>query len=116
VCTQGIRQYIGSLQDKMPEAEIKQILCGLERCAEAGERNPLFEVMVCASAMHKNTVTEAERMRTENEELKKHMKGGLFGDESARVSGTKRHAEEISPGSFWDNFEAAMKRENGLAE
>lgn len=112
---EGIKQYIQSLKEKIPEQEIQQVLRGLERCAEAGERNPLFEVMVCASALHKNTVTEAERIRSENEELKKHMKGGIFGDESARVSGVKRPSDEISPaenvGDFWDTFEQKMKEE-----
>lgn len=110
---EGIRRYVETLKEKLPENEIQQVLKGLERCADNGERNPLFEVMVCASALHQNTVTEAERIRAENEELKKHMKGGLFGDESTRISGSKRPIEEVSAsetvGSFWDTFESAMK-------
>jgi hypothetical protein len=111
---EGIKNYMGTMKDKLSEAEVAQFLHGLEKCAEAGERNPIFEVMCCASAMHTDNLNKAETTRKENEELKKHLQGGVFGNESARV-GTKRGADEICGSQcadFWTDFERSMCNSN----
>lgn len=117
---EGIKKYIEKLKDNVPETELQQVIKGLERCAETGERNPLFEVMVQASALNNAGAVEQEKLRLENEELKKKMQGGLFANESARVSGNKRDFNEISNSNptgmgFWDSFEASMKLDNQTA-
>eukprot|EP00961_Rhodomonas_salina_P282300 3814404-Rhodomonas_salina.1 len=60
--------------------------------------------------------SELERMRLENEELKKKVHGGEFAHEGERLAGTKRGSDEISskPMDIWDEFENVMMQENGL--
>jgi len=108
---QGIKNYLGKMKESMPETEIDQFITGLERCVENGERNPIFEVMCCASKLSDANVNETERLRTENEDLKRHVQGGFFGDASQRMSGAKRSADEMDSDnitSFWDNFQKNM--------
>jgi len=107
----GIKNYLAKMKESMSETDINQFIVGLERCVESGERNPIFEVMCCASKLSDANVNETERLRTENEDLKRHVQGGFFGDAAQRTCGVKRAADEIEGGSttsFWDSFQKNM--------
>lgn len=107
----GIKNYLSKMKESVPEHDIEKFISGLERCVESGERNPIFEVMCCASKLSDANVNETERLRTENEDLKRHVQGGFFGDAAQRTSGVKRGADEIensSISSFWDSFQNNM--------
>eukprot|EP00961_Rhodomonas_salina_P163108 2196991-Rhodomonas_salina.1 len=111
----GMKQWLETLPIKNEEMREK-FQQGLHRMADRGEDNPIFDVLCTASEQGMMRTSELERMRIENEELKKKVHGGEFANEGERLSGTKRGSDEISskPMDIWDEFESVMMQENGL--
>eukprot|EP00961_Rhodomonas_salina_P178150 2402635-Rhodomonas_salina.3 len=109
----GIKQFVDTLNIKGDDEDKKRFLQGIERIANTGETNPIFEVMCQASAVHSQNVNKYESLLEEHESLKKKMVEGQFSDHDSRFSGQKRSAEDISEGNkdmgFWDEFTGFMK-------
>jgi hypothetical protein len=103
-----------SVENEAIRAQFKE---GMERLVKnTAEDSGVWQVAVCASALHARRLGELERLRSEHEELKTRM-SGEFGTEASR----KRPREEINndagkqadTSDFWSGFEDSFKTRGG---
>lgn len=110
---------------KGDEKRAKELQAGLGRLADKGEDSELISVMACASEMHIGNVTELERFRKENLELRTKLNGGQFAMQqdrmapSDKVAGKRKKmdvidvdAEKADAGEndgIWGEFKTVLK-------
>lgn len=121
-----ISKFLEDLQTK-DEKTKTDLKAGLNRLAQKGDETGVWEVVACASAAHVERVNELEKLRTEVNafrEREKVLQGGMFGNESARISsdaGNKRKADDISTSStdngvpdIFEEFSRTIMAEGGI--
>ena len=95
------------------EAVKQEFMNGMERIVtETKEDSGVWKVMCCASAAHKQRVSEIQRLKDEFNEIKTKAEAGSFRAEETRIVG-KRKDPESRAGDIWSEFEGFMKS-NGV--
>lgn len=83
--------------------------------------NPIWNMVCCASATHKNNVTRLQKVQEDYNALKGQIESGTFRGEDARVqpiegAGSKRKEPDAASGgeaSVWDSFATSFKADAG---
>ena len=93
----------------------KEFMTGMDRLVnETKEDSGVWQVMCCASAAHKQRVTEIQRLKDEFNDIKTKAEAGTFKSEDARIVG-KRKDPETASRDIWTEFEGYMKS-NGVSD
>lgn len=114
-----IQQWIE--ENDWTDPKLKEsVLNGMQEMVKNNKKdNPIWNMVCCASATHKNNVTQLQKVQEEYNELKTRVEGGTFRAEDARVienAGSKRKEPESlgggSASSVWDSFATTFKAED----
>lgn len=122
----GIDTWLQAMDLKNPESRL-QFRQGLENLADRTKESGVWDVVCCASAMHRNNVNELARLQSENSALRTHLganaytfqaphsriESNVLPPDSQTVLG-KRGADEplqqpeTITNNYWDDFEKAV--------
>lgn len=115
-----IQQWID--ENDWTDPKLKEsVLNGMQEMVKNNKNdNPIWNMVCCASATHKNNVTRLQKIQDDYNELKGRVEQGTFRGEDARVqsiesAGSKRKEPEAlggeSASSVWDSFATSFKNE-----
>ena len=100
------------LEDSVENESVRtQFKDGMERLVKnTAEDSGVWQVVVCASAVHSRRLNEIEKLRGENEELKNKMNGEFGGKEGLGKRAREETKEAEKDGAdFWGGFEDHFK-------
>lgn len=87
----------------------KEFMTGMERLVkDTKDDSGVWQVMCCASAAHKQRVSEIQRLKDEFGSIRSLAEKGTFQAEEARLVG-KRKDPELPTRDVWSEFESFMK-------
>ena len=87
----------------------QEFMTGMERLVkDTKDDSGVWQVMCCASAAHKQRVSEIQRLKDEYGSIKSLAERGSFQAEETRVVGKRKDPEEPTR-DVWSEFESFMK-------
>lgn len=120
---EGMQSALDTLMKKwMDDCDTKdekvkdQFKCGLEKLVKnSAEENGVWQMMVAASALHERQVHDLDKLRSENDDLKKKIDGSYASSEARlgkRKADDQMDRHDVEPSNelsgMWDDFAASI--------